>query len=379
MAGPCKASAFARSIVMRVGGGAIAAARRWPNSLGNGRSPMCRWRCRVMVRLARRAAPISGALASRGIHCVGADRTTPLTRRYDPRVRLPEIGLDSYKARFYDPQIGRFMTPDPAGMVDGPNLYAYVLNDPVNFTDPSGLRTCMSRPGSRISVCTRDSTSDGGGGGGGGAGPGTVVFTGPPVDSVGTTVSGEGETIVVTGLRRSLSPIFAFLGFGGGGGGQAAGGGRGGGGGGGGGPTPMMMREERVDICVSFFEIGGTAVGALAAIPAAFVGGATGFAANVGLFSVAGGIIGYQGGVVLTQQLAARESPSRSLSPGRGESQVGGAFFAVVGVSAGTAVGVFTAPAIGLVSAGVAGAVGAVTGAAAGQLAGTNIANDVCR
>ena len=31
------------------------------------------------------------------------------------------------------------MTPDPAGMVDGPNLYAYVLNDPVNFTDPSGL------------------------------------------------------------------------------------------------------------------------------------------------------------------------------------------------------------------------------------------------
>ena len=43
-------------------------------------------------------------------------------------------------ARFYDPQIGRFLTPDPAGTIDSPNLYAYVLNDPVNNTDPSGLR-----------------------------------------------------------------------------------------------------------------------------------------------------------------------------------------------------------------------------------------------
>jgi RHS repeat-associated protein len=56
------------------------------------------------------------------------------------QMRLPEIGLDYYKARFYDPQIGRFLTPDPAGTIDSPNLYAYVLNDPVNNTDPSGLR-----------------------------------------------------------------------------------------------------------------------------------------------------------------------------------------------------------------------------------------------
>jgi hypothetical protein len=42
-------------------------------------------------------------------------------------------------ARFYDSQIGRFLTPDPAGYIDSPNLYAYVLGDPVNNTDPSGL------------------------------------------------------------------------------------------------------------------------------------------------------------------------------------------------------------------------------------------------
>lgn len=38
-------------------------------------------------------------------------------------------------AHFY----GRFVQPDPLGYEDGPNPYAYVGNDPVNFTDPLGL------------------------------------------------------------------------------------------------------------------------------------------------------------------------------------------------------------------------------------------------
>jgi hypothetical protein len=37
------------------------------------------------------------------------------------------------------PKLGRFTAPDPAGMVDGPNLYAYAGSDPVNNWDPSGL------------------------------------------------------------------------------------------------------------------------------------------------------------------------------------------------------------------------------------------------
>lgn len=47
-------------------------------------------------------------------------------------------GLVYYRARYYDPRIGRFISRDPAGMPDGVNRYAYVGNDPVNATDPSG-------------------------------------------------------------------------------------------------------------------------------------------------------------------------------------------------------------------------------------------------
>ncbi len=38
-----------------------------------------------------------------------------------------------------DPRIGRFITQDPLGMIDGPNLYAYVNNNPINWIDPYGL------------------------------------------------------------------------------------------------------------------------------------------------------------------------------------------------------------------------------------------------
>ena len=49
-----------------------------------------------------------------------------------------ETGIYYYRARSYNPEIGRFLQQDPEGMVDGPNMYAYVRNDPGNSVDPTG-------------------------------------------------------------------------------------------------------------------------------------------------------------------------------------------------------------------------------------------------
>ena len=50
-------------------------------------------------------------------------------------------GLDMAVYRFYDPDLGRWICRDPlkdAEILEGPNLYAYVLNEPLIFVDPSG-------------------------------------------------------------------------------------------------------------------------------------------------------------------------------------------------------------------------------------------------
>ncbi len=50
-----------------------------------------------------------------------------------------ETGVHYNYFRYYDPTTGRYVTPDPIGLVGGINLFRYTRNNPINFIDPLGL------------------------------------------------------------------------------------------------------------------------------------------------------------------------------------------------------------------------------------------------
>jgi len=61
---------------------------------------------------------------------------------YTGREHDRETGLRYYRARYYDGEVGRFISEDPIGFAGGDvNLYNYVGANSVNFVDPSGLDT----------------------------------------------------------------------------------------------------------------------------------------------------------------------------------------------------------------------------------------------
>ena len=77
----------------------------------------------------------------------------------------PETGLHYARARYYSVRLGRFLSTDPRGGSVGNsqshNSYAYVGNNPQNYTDPAGLGPCSAAKFPQL--C-------GGGFGGGGTG-----------------------------------------------------------------------------------------------------------------------------------------------------------------------------------------------------------------
>jgi RHS repeat-associated protein len=66
---------------------------------------------------------------------------SPKRYRYTGKERDNETGFYYHGARYCAPWLGRWISCDPAGMVDGTNLYAYVRNNPLRLVDPNGRQS----------------------------------------------------------------------------------------------------------------------------------------------------------------------------------------------------------------------------------------------
>lgn len=67
------------------------------------------------------------------------------TRGFIARERDAATGLHHIGQRYYAAWLCRFISPDPGGDEDGPNLYTYAHNNPVTHADPTGLQTAQAQ------------------------------------------------------------------------------------------------------------------------------------------------------------------------------------------------------------------------------------------
>ncbi|MGO8787983.1 MAG: RHS repeat domain-containing protein [Terriglobia bacterium] len=132
------------------------------------------------------------------------------TYKFTGKERDAETGNDNFGARYYGSSLGRFMTPDPAGMmavdITSPqtlNRYAYVVNNPLSFTDPLGLDCVyLNDAGTGIEKGGIDQqiSSSGCGQSGGFWVEGTVTHV---------QIGGDAETVTLTGTTNGTDTTTA--------------------------------------------------------------------------------------------------------------------------------------------------------------------------
>jgi len=86
----------------------------------------------------------TGTIAWKAVYTPFGDAVTSIATVENP-FRFPgqyydqETGLHYNYFRYYNPQTGRYITPDPIGLFGGVNLYTFVENNPLYYVDPYGL------------------------------------------------------------------------------------------------------------------------------------------------------------------------------------------------------------------------------------------------
>ncbi|MYV97268.1 RHS repeat-associated core domain-containing protein [Streptomyces sp. SID3343] len=124
--------------------------------------------------------------------------TVPNPLRYTG-AHLDPRGLYKTGARYYDPTVGRFTQPDPAGHET--NAYAYAVGDPINGADPTGTSACSNSfvKAARGALCASDSRkkkiNKGAQGVAAGAGVCAVVAGPTPVGAVCAAVGASAAVV----------------------------------------------------------------------------------------------------------------------------------------------------------------------------------------
>lgn len=144
----------------------------------------------------------------------GAANTSPY--QYTGRENDGATGLYFYRARYYNPTWGRFISEDPIGLAGGVNLYSYANGNPIGANDPRGLNPAGAAIGGEI-----------------GGWVGAIV--GEVVDPIGGGIPGaELGAAIGSAIGNGVSEAAASPPTGGSGPGSGSGGGTGGGAGAGG-------------------------------------------------------------------------------------------------------------------------------------------------
>jgi hypothetical protein len=117
----------------------------------------------LAIVLALAAAPAAASSASSGLENSHLGLSGRISRKsLSSRAQLirPPVGCEvgyahRQKARYYSPELGRFLSRDPAGYVDGLNLYQYVRGNPATLTDPDGQQAKPNNPAQQAQLAAR--------------------------------------------------------------------------------------------------------------------------------------------------------------------------------------------------------------------------------